>query len=95
MKTILLSGATEAEPREGLGWAVTEKETAPPDQETHIEQKFRKIIYDRLTKGLGASVQEQPGPNGNRWTINPGGGRHLGHGATTRSWRSQARLRLL
>lgn len=75
LKTILLSGETEGEPSEGLGWAVTEQEAAPLDQETHIEQKFRKILYDRLTKGLGASVQEQPGPNGNRWTINPSGGR--------------------
>lgn len=75
LKTILLSGGTEGEPTEGLGWKVTEKETAPPDQETHIEQRFRKVLYERLTKGLGASVQEQPGPSGNRWTINPGGGR--------------------
>lgn len=75
LKTILLSGATEGEPSEVLAWNVTEKESAPPDQETHIEQRFRKVLYDRLTKGLGASVQEQPGPNGNRWTINPGGGR--------------------
>ena len=75
LKTILLAGAADGEPSEGLGWTITEKEAAPPDQETHIEQKFRKILYDRLTKGLGASVQEQPGPNGNRWTINPGGGR--------------------
>jgi hypothetical protein len=75
LKSILLAGATEGEPAEELGWTVTEEETAPPDQETHIEQKFRRILYDRLTKGLGASVQEQPGPSGNRWTINPGGGR--------------------
>lgn len=75
LRTILLSGATEGEPSEDLGWKVSEEETAPPDQETHIEQKFRKVLYDRLTKGLGASVQEQPGPSGNRWTINPGDGR--------------------
>jgi ATP-dependent helicase YprA (DUF1998 family) len=76
LKSILLAGsADEAGPAEEIGWTVTEQETAPPDQETHIEQKFRKVLYDRLTKGLGASVQEQPGPNGNRWTINPGGGR--------------------
>ncbi|MBT0566082.1 DEAD/DEAH box helicase [Williamsia sp. CHRR-6] len=75
LRTILLSGAAEGEPSEGFGWTVTETATVPADQETHIEQKFRTVLHTRLTRGLGASVHEQPGPNGNRWTINPGGGR--------------------
>lgn len=75
LRTILLSGATEGEPSEQMAWTVTEQQSAAYDPETHIEQKFRKVLHDRLTTGLGASVQEQPGPHGNRWTISPGGGR--------------------
>jgi hypothetical protein len=76
LKMILLGDSpTDGEPSEAIGWAVTEKPTHAYDPETHIEQKFRKVLHERLTKGLGASVQEHPGPNGNRWTINPGGGR--------------------
>ncbi|WP_022909110.1 DEAD/DEAH box helicase [Aestuariimicrobium kwangyangense] len=75
LKTLLISGRSEGEPSLDLGWQVTVEETVPSDQETHIEQKFRKILFDRLTKGLGASVHEQPGPSGNRWRINPGGSR--------------------
>lgn len=75
LRAILLADTGKEEPSKEFGWTVTTEESAPPDQETHIEQKFRKILHDRLTHGLGVSVQEQPGPNGNRWTINPGGDR--------------------
>src|SRR3546814_20170236 len=64
--SILLSGATEGEPSEQMAWTVTEQQSAAYDPEPHLEQKFRKLLHDRLTTGLGASVQEQPGPHGNR-----------------------------
>ncbi|MDX8145020.1 DEAD/DEAH box helicase [Lentzea sp. BCCO 10_0061] len=75
LRTILLAGASEGAPAGRLSWEVTEKQTSAYDPETHIEQKFRKLLHKRLIEGLGASVLEQPGPNGNRWTINPGGDR--------------------
>ncbi|RKQ90891.1 ATP-dependent helicase YprA (DUF1998 family) [Solirubrobacter pauli] len=72
LRTILLAGGA-GEPAAALSWTVTEQQTTTYDPETHIEQLLRTVLFDRLTAGLGASVQEQPGPYGNRWTINIGG----------------------
>lgn len=70
---ILTAGGTLPEPDEALGWTVVQQPTASDDPETHIEQRFRAVLRKRLTEGLGASVSEQPGPHGNRWTIVLGG----------------------
>ena len=63
---------TATRPRRWAGRSVA-KPTASYDPETHIEQKFRAVLRQRLTEGLGATVTEHPGPQGNRWTINLGG----------------------
>ncbi|WP_027860122.1 DEAD/DEAH box helicase [Marmoricola sp. URHB0036] len=61
------------EPEEALGWTVVAEPTAAADPETHIEQRFRSVLRERLVDGLGASVGEHPGPHGNRWTVVLGG----------------------
>ena len=67
---------TTSSPRRGAARAgrgarldVVAQASAADDPETHIEQRFRAVLRTRLTEGLGASVTEQPGPQGNRWTI--------------------------
>ena len=80
----ILQGGTDEDPEEAMGWTVVAKSTASYDPETHIEQKFRSVLHRRLVEGLGASVTEQPGPNGNRWTIVLGG----------RTWTLEPQLQL-
>ncbi|WP_068403108.1 DEAD/DEAH box helicase [Kribbia dieselivorans] len=70
----ILTGGQEGEPASGMAWKVTDT-TTPYDPETHIEQRFRRVLRERLEKGLGASVLEHPSAHGTRWTINPGAGR--------------------
>jgi hypothetical protein len=55
-------------------WAITEI-PPPEDPESHLEQRFRKLLVDRLGT-LGAALTEVPGPWGNtvRFTL-PGGHR--------------------
>lgn len=69
----ILTGGNGGEPGSAPGWTVVPKPTASYDPETHIEQKFRKVLHARLVEALGASVSEHPGPNGNRWTVVLGG----------------------
>lgn len=52
-------------------WVVTTVEVDPPDPETKIEQKFRRVLTDRL-HAAGATVTEQPGPMGNILLIKAG-----------------------
>lgn len=78
LRTLLLGGAGDSdpgEPAEEMAWQVVTTQTAAYEPETHIEQRFRTVLETRLTTGLGASVAQQPGPNGVRWTINAGNGR--------------------
>lgn len=74
LRMILLGGESEGEPSESMTWKVTEKQAAPFDKETHIEQKFRNVLRERLTKGLGFGINEVPASVGNRWSINATGG---------------------
>lgn len=53
------------------GWTITD--TAPPDtSESHLEQRFRKVIVDRL-RTAGATLTEIPGAYGNTVRIHPVG----------------------
>jgi hypothetical protein len=73
----LLGVGQEGEP---TPWAITEQ-PPPEDPESHLEQRFRKVLVERL-KTLGAAVTEVPGALGNavrftlpgqhrRWTVSP------------------------
>jgi ATP-dependent helicase YprA (DUF1998 family) len=73
LRDLLLGGIDGEDPGPQLGWTVVPHATAVHDPETHIEQKFRVVLHERLTEGLGATVSEHPGPHGNRWTIGLGG----------------------
>jgi hypothetical protein len=72
----LLNGVagTQDEPEPQGAWDLTEDESAGFDPETHIEQKFRQVLRQRL-EALGATLQEHPGPHGNRLRVTLGGGR--------------------
>ena len=61
-------GDPDAEPVAEMSWSLTSEEPAPPDAESHLEQRFRPVFTERLTE-LGATVKESPGPQGNRLTI--------------------------
>lgn len=74
---ILRGGQSESDVTSTCGWQVTEDESITPDHETQIEQKFRKVLLDRL-QSMGATVHQEPGPDGNVWTINYQGGRTWG-----------------
>jgi hypothetical protein len=76
----LLGLAPDADSAEGAAWVITE---VPPqeDPESHLEQRFRKLIAARL-KTLGAAVTEVPKTSGNalkftlpgaprQWTLTP------------------------
>ena len=54
-----------------LAWTVTNVEVDPPDPETKIEQKFRRVLTDRL-QAAGATVTEKPGPMGNILLVKAG-----------------------
>ncbi len=52
-------------------WTITD--TAPPDTgESHLEQRFRKVLVDRL-RTAGATITEIPGAYGNTVRIHPVG----------------------
>ena len=73
LKDILKGGEhSDDEPDPLVGWMLTEDENTGFDPETHIEQKFRQVLRERL-QPLGATVQEQPGEHGNRLVITLGG----------------------
>jgi hypothetical protein len=76
----LLGLAPEADTAEDTSWTITE---VPPqeDPESHLEQRFRKLIAARL-KTLGAAITEVPKASGNalkftlpgasrQWTLTP------------------------
>jgi len=76
----LLGMAPEASSMSGAHWEFTEH---PPtdDPESHLEQRFRQVMTDRLT-ATGAAIDTVPGPWGNalrftlpgsprRWTLTP------------------------
>lgn len=76
----LLGLATDAENADAATWSITEV-PPPEDVESHLEQRFRKIINARLVTA-GAAVTEVPGPSGNtvrftlpssprQWTLTP------------------------
>ncbi|MGW7477073.1 DEAD/DEAH box helicase [Nonomuraea muscovyensis] len=70
----LLGLAADADTADGTAWTITEE---PPqeDLESHLEQRFRKLLITRL-RTLGAAITEIPGAWGNsvKFTI-PGGQR--------------------
>jgi hypothetical protein len=76
----LLGLAPEASTDDAAAWAIVD---VPPieDPESHLEQRFRKLIVERL-KTLGAATTEVPGASGNavkftlpgqhrQWTMTP------------------------
>jgi ATP-dependent helicase YprA (DUF1998 family) len=79
---ILFAGSSEgAEPPVALAWNVTEKPPVDVDIESHLEQAFRAVLQEALTKA-GAKVSSKPGPHGTRiqasfpgqplrWTLDP------------------------
>ena len=68
LRAILTAGDPEAEPTAEMSWSLTSEEPAPPDAESHLEQRFRAVFTERVTE-LGATVKESPGPQGNRLTV--------------------------
>ena len=54
-----------------MAWVVTDVAVAPPDLETKIEQRLRRVLTDRL-QAAGATVTEKPGPMGNTLLIKAG-----------------------
>jgi ATP-dependent helicase YprA (DUF1998 family) len=75
LRDILLGGAgSDEEPDRRGAWSFTEDPMAGFDPESHIEQKFRQVLRERL-QALGATVDEKPGAHGNRFVITLGGGR--------------------
>jgi len=69
----LLALPNDAETGEESSWDITDD---PPheDTESHLEQRFRKILVERLVAS-GASVHETPGPWGNTVRVTVPGGR--------------------
>jgi len=69
----LLALPDDAETADESSWDITND---PPheDVESHLEQRFRQILVERLT-AAGASVHETPGPWGNTVRITVPGGR--------------------
>lgn len=67
----LLGLADDAETAEGTTWQTVE--TPPPvDPESHLEQRFRKVVVERL-QTAGAKLTETPGAWGNTvWFTLPG-----------------------
>src|SRR5690606_35322937 len=66
-------GADAPEPPTANPWVVTTDEPAAVDPETELEQLFRKVLRERLTR-IGATITEKPGASGNAWSITlPGG----------------------
>ena len=75
LRAILTAGELDAEPTAEMSWSLTTEEPAPPNVESHLEQRFRTVFTERVTE-LGATVKESPGPEGNRLTITfPGANR--------------------
>ena len=79
LRTLLGLPSDAVQEAEGA-WAITEV-PPPEDVESHLEQRFRKLIITRLTTA-GAAVNEVPGPWGNtvkftlpssprQWTLTP------------------------
>ena len=67
------------DPTAQLGWRVQDEAPAPVPSESNLELHFRAAFME-LLKGLGATVKETPGPNGNiisatlggtRWKLDP------------------------
>jgi hypothetical protein len=76
----LLGLMADADTADGAAWTITEE---PPqeDPESHLEQRFRKLVVTRL-RTLGAAITEVPGAWGNavkftlpgdhrQWTLTP------------------------
>ena len=75
LRAILTAGELDAEPTAEMNWSLTTEEPAPPNVESHLEQRFRTVFTERVTE-LGATVKESPGPEGNRLTLTfPGANR--------------------
>ncbi|MEJ5943684.1 DEAD/DEAH box helicase [Pseudokineococcus basanitobsidens] len=67
----LLGLDEDAESADGTSWETVEK-PPPVDPESHLEQRFRSVLVDRL-ETAGAKVSETPGAWGNTvWFTLPG-----------------------
>lgn len=78
LRTILV-GNREDDPAAHQVWMPQDKAAAPHPAESNLELHFRIAFID-LLKGLGATVRESPGPNGNiinatlggsKWKLDP------------------------
>lgn len=73
LRDILLGGAPGEVPADGPpAWTTTTEPTTVFDPESMMEQKFRKVLMERL-KVLGATVKVVPQITGERWNIHLGG----------------------
>lgn len=80
LKAILKAGVRgDEDASEESTWNITEQVQQYPQTESALETRFRED-FTNLIKGLGASVREEPGPNGNTirfrlgdklWTLTP------------------------
>ncbi len=68
LREILTSGAPGRAPAEAVDWEITKVEPTKASSESHLEQKFRHRLIERLT-GLGATVKEVSSASGNIATI--------------------------
>nr|WP_237728108.1 DEAD/DEAH box helicase [Cellulomonas sp. APG4] len=77
----LLGITDDATDVDTMTWTVTDEAPDDTDPESYLEQRFRKMVLERLST-LGAAVTETPGPWGNtltftlpssqrRWTLRP------------------------
>ncbi|WP_418606671.1 DUF1998 domain-containing protein [Georgenia sp. SUBG003] len=74
LREILLSGdrSGSQEVPATMSWTCTEEDARSFDPESHLEQRFRAVLAERL-EAVGASVAEQPTSAGNRWIIRVAG----------------------
>lgn len=81
LRDLLAADRPDFEPAAGMSWTVVKNEPTVVDEESHLEQRFRKLFTERLTD-LGATLKETPGPWGNtlsitfpnatrQWTLEP------------------------
>lgn len=70
----LLVGDAPEDPTERQGWLPQDEAPPPVPTESNLELHFRAAFLE-LLKGLGATVKETPGPNGNIITATLGGAR--------------------